>query len=390
MKTICFYPWINLDADVALPDGSALVPYQRGRKPFGNGSPAQRAADAVLFPYRTRFDFPIDEAVLWARNQQDVFAEIDEPDLQQIRTVSEYLAFDALARRHFFSQPRSYCSRGHFRLVVQTFNPDDPTTVATVTRRRDGRSLAAWSVADLHEQMPAHLRRQYQYVPDEQLVHALWATRSDEDLLDALCCFNQANTDSTDFPASAEITLLVSAFERIVHSEPGKVSSFKKGFLDLAMVEPSIPCSEFPSDRRASYEKTKRRARTILEVWLEDLFALRGNTAHGKNPERYRAALWTIHEHLLLATFAFPPLVGRRLEGSGVMAFRESDSRCLTALESLLQHENLLAPALDSSGQRCFAWNELLMMPSEARGQENLERQLQEPENEEAGATNAG
>lgn len=121
-------------------------------------------------------------------------------------------------------------------------------------------------------------------------------------------------------------------------------------------LEPSsdVPCA---TCTRLETARKKFKRGTIREQWILDLYNLRNDLAHGKVAQRY-PSIWTLHEHLLLASFAFPLVVKSRLAAIGVYSMTERDQCYIDSLEHLACIENLMEP-LDKHRTR-WPWVETL------------------------------
>jgi hypothetical protein len=68
---------------------------------------------------------------------------------------------------------------------------------------------------------------------------------------------------------------------------------------------------------------------------VRDFFRLRGDHAHGKIAPQYRS-LWTLREHLLLVSFAFPLVVKARLVLEGDYTWTDQDVATVDSFERLV------------------------------------------------------
>jgi hypothetical protein len=275
------------------------------------------------------------------------------------------MAFDAIRARKYFDQVGPYCNRSHFRVIAQRLNEATPRSVTIISRKRDGRAMSAWPMNHLPAPVPAHVGRQYDYEPDMPLLRSLVGISVGGDLRDAILCFNQANTDSDDVPLSVELTLIVSAMERVLQSPSGE-RAFVSGFYDLSRITQTVRCHSVAPAKRTRIQQRRPREVFVLDAWLKDLYALRGNVAHGRSIGRY-PSIWSVSEHLLIASFVFPLLVVKRLEVMRRLPPTDETTDHISAIEPLLAHRNLLTPERSRGGQSQFAWSALLAAPAEKR-----------------------
>jgi hypothetical protein len=73
---------------------------------------------------------------------------------------------------------------------------------------------------------------------------------------------------------------------------------------------------------------------TVRQIWVRDLYRLRGDLAHGKVSPRF-PSIWKTDEHLLLAAFVFPLLVKSLLSAAGAYTLTEGDEVSIDAFERL-------------------------------------------------------
>lgn len=90
----------------------------------------------------------------------------------------------------------------------------------------------------------------------------------------------------------------------------------------------------------------------VREIWLRDLCNLRGNVAHGKIGEAYKP-IWSIRNHLLLASYAFPLVLKSFLATKGVYTLTPEDQFDIDVFEQLACEEHFS----DLPEDRSHPWN---------------------------------
>jgi hypothetical protein len=110
------------------------------------------------------------------------------------------------------------------------------------------------------------------------------------------------------------------------------------------------------SGRLATRKNQIPVAPTVREVWIRDLYHLRGDLGHGKVTPAY-PSIWTVREHLLLAAFSFPLVVKSILSTVGAYSLADRDIASIEAFERLVVAPDLMA--WTSAGE--CTWSRILM-----------------------------
>jgi hypothetical protein len=200
--------------------------------------------------------------------------------------------------------------------------------------------------------------RPTEVVLDKRLLEALLVARDKDGadvLVDAIVSYNLANTDAAGISLHVELVLMSGALERVLGCKGGSDKALAQAF--TTALKPSTDLGRNTCDRIKAAAGRFPRAQTIREVWIRDLYALRGDLAHGKVAQKY-PSIWTLHEHLLLASFAFPLVVKSLMVSTGACSLTESDEVAIDSFEPLLCVKELMTP-LDEHGMQ-WPWNEVL------------------------------
>jgi hypothetical protein len=335
LGTLAFFPWAALRDPVTI-RRYELLPYRRGQLPAGTGHPDQRTIDTLLDPYRSAPKGPVRDATLLRRADTPLLADINDDDADELLRFGELVAFAGLSARRYFDR-LGYANRDNFQLVVQRFQ--DPGSGMTVlSRRRDGSSWIAVTKSAMLIVKPHHVSTPAPHRIDVPLLEALVDRSSREEwgeIEEAIQGFNSANTDSPDVRMESEVVSLVGAFERALGLRGGDEHELANAFVECLKPVTAVR----PADcNRVSASPRRERDQgyaTLGEVWIRDFFRLRGDHAHGKIAPKYRS-LWSLREHLLCGSFAFPLLIKARLVREGFYTWSEEDLVYLEALEALL------------------------------------------------------
>ena len=347
MGTLAFFPWMHIRERVTAP-GFELAPYSRGVSPGGAGASEQSTIDTLLGPYREAPQGPVRKATILRLEGKGLLDDMSDEEADRVLLFGELVAFSGLAARRFFDQ-LSYSSRESFRLIVQRF-VDAGSGMTVVSRRRDGRSMTVVSKSAMLILKPYHVPPARAAELDVPLLDALLrrATRDDwGEIEEAIAGFNSANTDSPDVREESEAVALLGALERVLGLRGGDehelADAFRAAVVPKETVQP-VECSRISdSARRKAYEAYS----SLREAWVRDFFRLRGDHAHGKLTPRYKS-LWSLREHLLLATFVLPLVVKARLVRDGEYAWTDEDLGHVEAFEQLIS----LDPFASSDDER--------------------------------------
>lgn len=360
MPTIAFLPWFAVEDEIAVED-LALLRYERSRRPFGTGSAEQRLADAILGHYFTHTERVVDAATLISPRAREPLADLSESEVGMAFEVGQCLSVAGLAERAFFQQLGPYCNSDTFQMIVQRFI-DPPRGVALTTRRRDGETLN-YVTGDAHRVVrPDHVGHAFGLLrPNIRLLTALIACRSTPAwprVRESVFLFNLANTDRSEMAPAVEAVLTVSAFERLLDCNHGKEDE-----LAVRVAETLQPSEEIPLDRCLRFQTRQAierfvKATSVREAWVRDIFRTRGGPAHGNLGQTY-PAVWSVAEHLLLGSFAFPLLVKSVLHEWGSYQFDSEDRLRIDAFEALASVDSLQREDSADAAQP-WPWNRIL------------------------------
>jgi hypothetical protein len=335
MGTLAFFPWLKIAAPLAA-GGFEMLPYRRG-EPF-SGEPAITSTVAsVLAPYWNRFDLPGKDSVILRRTGHGLLDDLDEGDMEDLYAFSEWLALSGLSARRYFGHD-GYSNRDNFRLIVQRFS-GEAGGAAVVSRRRDGTTTAFAPEKYYRVIRPEHVHGNTVDV-DVGLLRALLNRPeggSTPDLYDASVTFNMANTDAPYAPPHMELILSASAFQLALGCKT--TSDRELGEKFEAALTPSVETTT-SSGRLGTLKNQPTNSSTVRQMWIRDLYRLRGDLAHGKVNPRF-PSIWKMDEHLLLSAFVFPLVSKSLLAAAGAYVLTDDDAVSIDAFERLAADPDL-------------------------------------------------
>ena len=357
MHTLAYFPWYPLRESIDA-GPFELVPYRRGRAPGGEGSDLQKMCDAILATHRTAPKAVVSHAMLLRIAGHAVTDLVEYDDVHRLLIWGELVAFTGLSTRRFFDDT-GYVNREALRLVVQQF--DDPIKgVGMQFRRRDGMKNVHITREAAVFARPLHADPGLRGELDVALLQAL-VVRAEHDgwgrYEEAIQSFNTASTDDPSVMEESEIVTLLGALERLFDLSRGKEDDLATEVIRALDSGSSIsPAASARVGRSPTPAKYTGRD-SMREVWIRDLFQLRGQHAHGKIEPRM-TALWSRREHLLFASFAFPLIMKRELARERYYELTLNDKGQLAAFERLLDPDHFLVR--DLLEERPYPWSEVL------------------------------
>lgn len=339
MSTLSFFPWLQIQAATEL-GPYRLVPYERGKQPFGSQGNLQESIDDVLQPYRVRGEVPVARATIIHTRDREITADLTDEEINALFVFSELLALCALSKRKFFSVGMfQYCNRETLRLYVQRFT--GAKGVSVTNRRRDGTTLSYITGDAYRVHKPSFVAAPPQIQFDELLLNALLTAQGRlrtrwTHYYESIVNFNLANTDSDTIPLHVEVVFTLAAFERLL----GFVADGKrltKEFVTLLLPEEEIR----PLDhaRFSTIEIPGLERDCVREFWIRDFFEVRGRLAHGIM-NAHKGSVWTIHDHLLLSSYVYPLLLKCRLAKTNYYCLTDEDQLHIDAFERLACEEH--------------------------------------------------
>lgn len=313
MPTVAILPWLWIDHEITLNE-YRLVPVELYRH--------QLSQEEVVLVYEivSRYyeaqEAQLHRAVIAGKVGQPVTAGLRGDEQNLLFDYVELLACAGLSAREFFAFHRPYCNRDNFQLAISSISGVGKG-INYSTRRRDGHTKHMTGKPRFDK--PDHVDCRHAIAIDESLLSALLAAYSLdplppwwEQVFEAILSFNRANTDSESVPEHIELISLVSAFQRLLGTGSDE-RRLNAEFIRLIVPSQEISKAEPTCTCLAEPMIQPRVARmnginTVREVWLRDLCTLRGNVAHGKIGAQYNP-IWSIRNHLLLASHIFPLLL---------------------------------------------------------------------------------
>lgn len=356
MSMLQFMPWSRIDKSYSVNEVN-LIPYNIDKRKEGEDEHASTAIKTILSSYKDLNGNPVKQFALVQYGKQPILADRTEDELAIARECVDIACFCGLAKRDYFTQLGHYCNSDCFILYAQKFNELDFVSIGT--RRREGRTLSAWPIADINLSIPVHVSPINKVILDDELLTALARFKDDPESAEewphwhnAIACYNQANTDNEVASSQVEWVLLCSAFERILDAKPKAVDVAEKF------------AAAFVPNAQLLTQNSKRRLRswtnnsaTVRYEWMKEFYRIRGDFAHGKFQSKQPRA-WEPHEHIVLASIAFPLLVRALLQKKKLYAMADQDQLTLDVFEKL-EDEKFMDKPPDQKSNIDTVWSRL-------------------------------
>ncbi len=352
MGTLAFFPWLRIPPGPIAVGQFELIPYNRE----GYAGPDAAAIDAITAPYRDVIDNPIEEVTLLRFIGADLTSDLDEQQIEAAFTCAEMVALAGFARRRYFVHGKAYSKRDNYRLVIQRFNEPGKGTFQQSPRRDGTRNV--YVMASVHrEPCPSHIDLE-RIELDVALLQALAASRTApnaEEFVESTMTYNLANTESPTTSPHVELVLSSGALQRVLGYQGSKDDELAARFTSALTPRKDVARADCP--RLLARSDKFAKSSTVRDAWVRDLYALRGDLAHGKIDPRY-PSVWTIREHLLLASHVFPLVMKAQLAKVGVYKITHNDQVAIDAFETLACSADLFQPVDAVRG--VWPWNELI------------------------------
>lgn len=360
--TVLFMPWCPIARDYST-EQLSLVRFDPDTPPADVASVEWDRICRLLSPYKDINGEPIQKAALIRFGDRRLTAEVTPDELEAVADVVSLVCFAGLANRALLRSSWNYCNSDNFTLYAQRF--DTAEDVSITTRRRDGRERSLWRVCDLSITVPVHCANVQSIYIDEALLAGLLAQRRSLPETDwarwqnAITCFNSANTDSDNIRPQVEWILFVGAFQQLLSSQ--KKVEYRPEIVasrfDSAMARSEVISATECCRPGATFNTSSK---SLRYEWMREFCRLRGDFAHGNLSNVRQRQLWTLPEHLLLATLAFPLVIKSLLNKSGCYDLSDDDAAQIACFEKLADTPQFLETPSNPTRHGDSHWGRLL------------------------------
>jgi hypothetical protein len=338
MPMLAFLPWLDIQAPI-VQGPFHLFPQRVGDvPPQGVGSSlSDETMGKLLSQYRESANFPLRVVTMLQYDGRPLGSEFDEADRAAIFRFGQHLAVSGLSDRRFIGGfLDGYTASGHYQVVIQTFTEPYAGSVSLTHRRKDGHSSVMLGQSDVHFVRPAHLVSQGKPDINLRLLAALQSIQTlppviYEHVDASVTQYLLANSDSPDVPLEAESIATYAALERVSDSDQTLKDIRKK----LPALMAFVDGSPWTGRLRDELSLPSDGEMPVLHAWLQQIYALRGNVAHGK-PPHWAPQQWSQHEHLVAGALIYPLALKCLLAQNNLYALNEEDVAWTLGLEGLL------------------------------------------------------
>lgn len=357
MSMLLFMPWCPIDDRYEVGDISILS-FERNAPLEGLDDLTQRQINTIMGTRKDIHGNPMQRVAVVRYGSKSLTDNLDDEEIEAAYELVSLACFSGLAQRNYFNQFGAYCNSGCFTFHVQKFDTADAT--ALVIRRREGRTLSAWSFDDLSITIPVHCHTVREVSLDKALLGALANHRTQLSgdkwgrWQNAISCFNQANTDSDNVGYKVEWVLLCSAFEHLLKAKPDAKDVAR---LFVAAMTPSQNVLASKAARRS--DKRQDPGLPLRYEWMREFYRIRGDFAHGKLNSR-QPVVWNPLEHLVLASIAFPLVVKSLLAKTCEYKMTDDDLSQIDCFETFADTKDFLKPPPDQEGSLDSHWSRLV------------------------------
>lgn len=291
----------------------------------------------VLAQYRDAANSPLRVVSVVQYDGRPLGADLDESERAAVFQFGQHLAVSGLSDRQFIGGfLDGYTASGHYQVVIQSFSEPFSGSVSLTHRRKDGHTRVTIGQSDAHFVRPAHLVSQGTPKLNLPLLSALQMIPSlpkvvHEHLDASIIQYLVANSDSPDVPLEVESIATYAALERVSDSD----QSLKDIRRRLPAILAQVDNSPWAKRLRTELELPAESHWPELHTWLQQIYTLRGNVAHGK-PASWAPQYWTQQEHIIAGAFIYPLALKCRLAQHGLFSPTLEDIAWTLGLERLL------------------------------------------------------
>ncbi len=353
MPMLLFMPWCVLDRSCDIGE-IEILPFERDVAFAECDDNVLRDLNTLLASYRTIQGESVRRLAIVRWKGSSPIDDLTEDQIGTAYDLMMLVNFAGLSARELFNPIGSYCNSDRFSMFVQKFK--DATHTALTTRRREGNQISVWPTDGVAMVAPPHCDTVRAVTWDEALLTALLAKRANANTNEwsrwqsSISCFNQANTDSEGVRPQTEWVLLCGALQHLLNAG-SKDKAVATDFAGVLVPNREILISDAKRRLPSWIDGTK----SLRYAWMKEFYGIRGDFAHGRLNTQ-RPAAWTIHEHLVLGSIAFPLIVKTLLRRSGEYEFTRDDEVQQNSFESLADTANFLRPPDGQQGGLDSHW----------------------------------
>lgn len=338
MPMLAFLPWLRLREPIRVGRFLAFSHGVGDTMPDGVEAAVEVATiGKVLSQYRTTPHLPLRVMTVVQYDGRPVGSELGEADRAAIFRFGQQLAVSGLADRKFVGGfLDEYTASGHYQVIIQAFQEPYHGSVSLTHRRKGGHMNVTYGQTDVYFVVPDHLVQQAEAPINLPLLAALQQLDAVPEVLrehvDAsVTQYLLANSDSPDVSLEAESIATYAALERVSNSTQRLDDIQAKLPAILAIVEGS----PWTSRLRDELESCVEDGQPTLHSWLQHIYMLRGNVAHGK-PAHWAPKEWSQQEHLVAGALVYPLVLKCLLAQQGLYALTVEDVAWVLGLEGFL------------------------------------------------------
>jgi len=351
-------PWLQLSEPLSI-RGIHFTPYPTDTS-SNIFNKFQDDIARILKSYRNIQNKPITKCVLVYLDETDPCKALSDEKTSLIYETVHLLAFCALSKNEYFSQESHYANYSMFESFFQYFN-DGNKWVTLTSRRRDGETMSTYEHEEVYFNIPVQCASQAKLgrveAPLLKALNLSFKTPNNQvrRLLQSISLYDQAQTDSSTVLPQREVVILASAFEQLFENCHGaddlacKLGTHLDNYGSIKYSK-SLRAKDFKIPEDPKKKKTESRW-FLHQKWIQEFYQLRNDIIHG-NDRKQRTWGWSIHEHLVMASFVFPLLVKLLLTQSSAYQLTEDDIGLLQAVDPLLNQQGW---AEDDENQNCLS-----------------------------------
>lgn len=315
-KVLMFMPWCPIEKEYSAGEYQ-LVPFDLRKHHTGESAEIRK----LLKPYRTIKNEQLTRVGLIQVGDGPITRHLNDSEVKRAFDFAEYACFCSLCERTAYAHS-SKVNRDCFTLYAQGFK--EVNRIVLRSRRLGGTSLDMRETNELFISSPIHCDLSDEITLNDKLLVPLVENYMENEIwLNAIECFNRANTDSSDMPEYFEFVLLAGAFDRILSSGQNLRSEklaieFANRFQPFMKFQPLV--------------KFQPLTKLKIKEWFLKFLQTRHGPAHGdlSREDLHSSEGWQI---LVTAKLAFPILLKIILSNEGQYELSDNDVSNILCLQ---------------------------------------------------------
>lgn len=342
----CFFPWLVLPRPIRL-GGFRFQPVALSGPDAPSAPDIMSIAEALLPRYVDLYGKPILRCTVVLRPRHARAWDIPELLWPKLQQASRTLALAVMAEQRFFEGHLSpHINATVFRPIAQGINPESPTSLAVLVRRRaQNLRIGGLELDDVLFQMPPEAIETSCPSPSDRFVRALERSRTAKAdvwsaINESLPYFVIGHAETVALTDQACVMLSALAFERLLASadERSSASSIAGLYAELWSDHVRLALGKAKRIKADPPYRSEQVQWPAHRKWMKELYEARSAEVHGRVEQKF-SRNWSAWQHVIIAAFAYPLAIKLRLQAAGFYSLSEQELGACDALDLLLDSD---------------------------------------------------